>query len=1067
MPPIGGEPGEIGTEDLNESAPDDPCDETGSGGDSDNTLSDPVNLSTGEFTLKATDLVIPGRGFDFVLKRTYRSRTFSLLMGGYGYTLDAGAIMGFNWDMSYNIFLVSKGNTLVFHDGTGRSDTFTLIAGSTNTYGRDEYFRTITLNPDETFTMLHADGTRWEFAPLNNMGTTSKITAVVDRNGNTMTFEYETLPDDGDGVPYQGLLTMINDTLDSVTEISGGPQLHTRSISFHYDDVSYPTFLTSVTDWFGRTVTYEYDANRDLISVTTPAVTGTPNGNDFLAGKTTNYAYGNGISEPVFFCDQWVVECDEFEPPFCWWVCQPGSGSTFDVTRGLLNHNLIGIFDAKGQLILQNFYDPAKWANNPNFDRVTLQIYGNQALGNRFHFVYVPLTPALENNWAKRKTIDNNRMGQVMELFYDDKNRLVMRRDYTGLAPLPTFPTTDTSNRPENKLRAGDPDYFETRYDYDNNSRKTKITHPNGNFEEFFYDTTNPDRRFHGNLLSHTWNPGPLGGDQPSSITESFTYETGLGSCCGFNFVKTHTDGRKNDFNENVTLNDTVNDYDPNGNRIQTTHRDDGVENWTYNGFGQVLTHTLLDNGSGHRRVDKYTYYPIGHPSYGYLEKKIVDDGGLALTTTYEYDAVGNVTKKTDPRGNATEYVVNQLNQVVQETSRPVQTINPDGTIGPATVGYVRSTFYDENDNIVRVDIDNVDEAGNAVLGNPRLTTAYEYDFLNFMTRKTEEVDAGNNIDTLYGYNKNKKLTLVLYGEAINGNQLNNTVSGVYDERNLLFTVTRAAGDADQSTTQYDYDGNKNLVTITQGTEDTIAPRISIGTYDGYNRLVTSTDANGNIVTHHYDANHNRTSARVDGELWDVVGSAGNVQLSETTYAYDPEDRATQVDVAFFDAAGAPINIPGDSTPGLSRTTIAYSDNSQILSVTDDGDNKTTAIYDTANRRSVITDPKTNTITYAYDANSNVIQVKEDDKSDLVGGTTESFTTTYDYDNLDRLIQKTDNIGNAITYGYDSRNNRVLIVDALGHQTRYNVTLQPCAMSSVSVAQKRLGIRLAHLPTSC
>ena len=649
------------------------------------------------------------------------------------------------------------------------------------------------------------------------------------------------------------------------------------------------------------------------------------------------------------------------------------------------------------------------------------------------------LTPALENNWAKRKTIDNNRMGQVIELFYDDKNRLVMRRDYTGLAPDPSFPTTDTTNRPGAKLRASDPDYFETRYEYDNNSRKTKIIHPNLNVERFEYDVTNPDRRFHGNLLEHIWEPGPLLGDQ-ATITESFTYEDALGSCCGFNFVKTRTDGRRSDGEVTVPpIQDTVNDYDANGNRTQTTHRDGGIENWTYNGFGQVTTHTLPDNGSGHRREDTYTYYPVGHPSYGYLEKKIVDSspGGFNLTTTYEYDVVGNVTKKTDPRDNATVYVVNQLNQIVQATSRPVQTINPDGTIGPATAGYVRSTFYDENDNVIRVDIENRDELGNPDALNPTLTTTYEYDFLNFMTRKTEEVNFFKSVVTEYSYNKNKKLTQVLYGEATNGNQPNNKIDRVYDERNLLFTETRAAGDADQSTTQYDYDGNKNLTMITQGTEDTIAPRITTGTYDGYNRLDTSTDPNGNVATHHYDANHNRTSFRVDGELWDVFGSAGNVRLSEIAYAYDPMDRIIQGDAAFFDAAGVPINTPGDTTPGISRLTIDYSDNSQILSVIDDGNDTTTVTYDTADRRSVITDARTNTLTYAYDANSNVTQIIEADKPDLLGGSTESFTTTYDYDNLDRLITITDNVGNTNTHGYDSRNNRTLLIDALSNDTRY------------------------------
>ena len=44
-------------------------------------------------------------------------------------------------------------------------------------------------------------------------------------------------------------------------------------------------------DYLGRTVTFTYDANGNLSSVTTPAVTGTPTGNNFPNGMTTRYTY--------------------------------------------------------------------------------------------------------------------------------------------------------------------------------------------------------------------------------------------------------------------------------------------------------------------------------------------------------------------------------------------------------------------------------------------------------------------------------------------------------------------------------------------------------------------------------------------------------------------------------------------------------------------------------------------------------------------------------------------------------------------------------------------------------
>jgi len=245
----------------------------------------------------------------------------------------------------------------------------------------------------------------------------------------------------------------------------------------------------------------------------------------------------------------------------------------------------------------------------------------------------------------------------------------------------------------------------------------------------------------------------------------------------------------------------------------------------------------------------------------------------------------------------------------------------------------------------------------------------------------------------------------------------------LYDERDLVFREIRAEGDAKKSTIQYDYDRNGNLVTFRHGLED--APRISNYVYDAYNRRVTEADPMGNVTALGYDANGNQVRSRLAGELTDVAGSAGNVRLDSTTYFYDPMDRLIQTKTAFFDTDA---QIPIDDS--LATTRMFYNDNSQIIRVIDDNNHGTSTTYDTANRQSVITDTKSNTATYAYDANDNVISVTEVEKSDL-GNPDETFVTISEYDNLDRLIKTTDNVGNINEFGYDSRNNRTLHSDAL------------------------------------
>lgn len=69
-----------------------------------------------------------------------------------------------------------------------------------------------------------------------------------------------------------------------------------RPITYHYSD---QRRLAYIEDFIGRRVTFTYDDSGDLVAVTSPAVTGTPNGNDFPQGKTTRYAYSNGSTDPV------------------------------------------------------------------------------------------------------------------------------------------------------------------------------------------------------------------------------------------------------------------------------------------------------------------------------------------------------------------------------------------------------------------------------------------------------------------------------------------------------------------------------------------------------------------------------------------------------------------------------------------------------------------------------------------------------------------------------------------------------------------------------------------------
>lgn len=1039
-----------------------------------------VYAFSGEFHHSEIDLVIPGRGLDFIWARKYRSR------------IGPDTAQSSGWDFSYNIQIEACGPNVILHDGNSRQDL--LRRQPDGTYSTDQLFEEGTFS-NGVFILQFADKGTWQFFPLDGSAKQGKISRSTDRNGNFLLFAYD----------VSGRLVTITDTLN-------------RNISVAYNGNG---FIQSVTDFGGRQVRYEYDGEGNLAAAISPAVIGTPNGNDFPGGKTNRYTYSQGFAD------------------------------------SRLNHNLLTITDAKGQTWLQNIYATTTDPANPDFDHVTSVICGNS--NERSMFSYIPQTPAASNNFAVVKTIMNDRVGNVREYSYDAGNRLVMQRAFTGRA-ITNQITTETQNRPMNPLRTNDPPYFETRIEWNEDSLPTRVVHPNTNETQFVYESAvNPSAspRLRGNLRELHRLPGPLGGDQ-AEIVESFEYAPGFGTSRGmmarYEFQDIIVDGnpgmfaslrpnaggaarqtlglvtwprigqevvvarvhledsivssyyrsgaaggtiaaqlgvnivdyideddyiscvqyRETDFNfasrrggflcspiyvewDNIKdwsksrpvvadLNNdethwvgdcsitsfpsavtdargnvTTRSYDARGNCTNIVHRiPTSVDSFEYNSFGQLTAHVLPDNGSNHRRRDEFTYYNSGSQN-GYLHQRITDADGFVLITAHEYDPYGNLTRAIDARGNDTLVTRNSLNQIMRVSSRQVATAN-----GPVRVQ--RDYAYDANNNLVRFEVQNYDDLG-VLQANAQLTTTSGYEILNRLTSRTQEVDAVHGVVTDFGYDANRNRALVRFGEAVSGGDANNVVQFVYDERGLLFQTVRAPNSADPSTNQFDYDANSNL-------SRKIGFGVGANHYftianDGFDRRTSCTDSMGNVSTYHYDPNGNVVSNRFDGELTDVPGGAGNVRLREASFTYDAMDRLTQSDASFFDTT---TQLPiGD---GSVKHRYFYTGHSRVLSFIDDNTNATFFAYDTANRLALLTDAKSNTVAHGYDANGNVTAKTEVDKSDL-GNPDQTRLTTFAYDALDRPIQSVNNVNNTNRWSYDFRGNRLSSTDGRGNVTRY------------------------------
>ncbi len=954
--------------------------------EADEENSDPIYLATGEFHYEAVDLRIAGsNGHDFVWKRVYRSR------------LGPTTAQGAHWDFSCNKYIRADGDRRLVFAGDARKVTFG-IDGHDH-WVTKRYFRELHRIPDGRYVLTLAGGEEWVFAALDGSPAGGRILEERDRHGNSIRFDYDT----------GGRLIAVRDSLDSL----GNP----RVIRISYDGRG---FISAVTDFTGRQVRYTYyddgdpnGAGGDLATVTTPAVVDT---NDYPlpagaahrwpSGKTTRYTYTAGF------------------------------------TRDGLDHRMKSITDPNGQTFLRIDYafeepgyrpgPPVQFLWGPSGtstsagsvppgtdapplhpDRVTWMQAGNGA----YQYTYYRLKPVAGTSDAVRMTVVNDRVGNVEELLYDDRNLLVRRVEYTGRAD-PSVPTTLFTNRPGGKLRSDDPDFYLRRYEYDQNYMLTRLVHPNGNEERFVYDTGSAFPRSRGNLLRHERHAGPRGGDQPT-IVERFEYEPHS------NLVVRHVDGRGllTNYTRGLTGNAT---------RIVHPLVTTGVatpqvvqEDFEYDAIGRMTARIHPDDGSGHRRRDEFHYYAEG-PQTGYRMGRVIDAGGFDLATVWHYNRVGRVIREFDSKGNDSRFLVNQLDQVVMERSREVDL---DGT----KTRYVRESFFDANDNLARVEVQNVDETG-AVPVDESFTTTYEHDVLDRRTRTSREIGPGRFVVTEYTYDANENRVLTRRGESTNGNQPHNAVLVLFDERDLPFRVARGVGGLDASTTQYDYDGNRNVIRVRDGLEQT--PRLHRLSFDGFDRIWGAAgspavvDPEGNEFRLQYDANGKVTQLRVDGELREGISGA-NVRLHEESFLFDELNRLVRTEAKFFDLdTGAPRG--GD---GLVTTDIHFAANSLVSEVVDDNGHARRWKYDTANRVSVQTDAKGNEVRFSYDANSSRTKREEIARSDL-GTADQKFTTTFAYDGLDRLVEVADDVGNTHRLAYDSRGNVVRSEDALGTVVR-------------------------------
>lgn len=376
------------------------------------------------------------------------------------------------------------------------------------------------------------------------------------------------------------------------------------------------------------------------------------------------------------------------------------------------------------------------------------------------------------------------------------------------------------------------------------------------------------------------------------------------------------------------------------------------------------------------------------------LKSTLEDELGLKVATSYEYDALDNLTKVTDPRQKATSYTYNAFGEVTQEVS-------PDR----------KTTTY------------TYDSAGNLKTRTdarvPSVTTAYEYDALNRVTKIT----AGSEVQTFI-YD-----TPCAFGKG-------------------RLCETRAL----DANTQFAYARDGQIATrreiMTVGGVQANYP--TTHGYDAAGRLTTIQYPNGMKVGYVYNRDK-PTSMEV------TIGTTKTTIISGATY--EPFGQANGWTygnglkrIISYNKDGQAIGISTNGTGPLQSLTYAFDANNRIGKITNAPYSTNTQEYgyDGISRAQKFILPVDGTWTYSYDSTGNRT------KLEVVKNGQTTRTDTYTIDSTNNRLN-TIGGGQTAAFGYDAAGNTT---SAYGLTLAYNGLnrLQTVSRSGVVVGEYRYNV---------
>jgi RHS repeat-associated protein/uncharacterized repeat protein (TIGR01451 family) len=740
-----------------------------------------------------------------------------------------------------------------------------------------------------------------------------------------------------------------------------------------------------------------------------------------------------------------------------------GATSVSDPNGNTLTINANGITSSSGQNVVFTRDPQGRITQiaDPNGNSLTYSYDGSGNLstfvdrvGNVTTFAYDP-TRLLTNIVAPNGI-------QAVKNVYDAQGRLASTTDASGNTT--TYTHALAANQEAVKDRLGNI----TTYTYDQDGNITQTIDALGNVSSATFDSND-------NKLTETvCTKAP---PDCAPVTMTYTYDPLGNRASETDSLNNQTTYTYNAFRQPLVVTDplhhpTTNVYDAQGNLQSTQDAIGNLTTYTNNAQGQprqikdalngLTTFAYAPQGRVTQQTDAlnnstaFTYDTNGNRLSQAVTRTKSDGTKETLTTQYQYDANGRLTKTINPDSTFTQTVYNSLGKPsdtfdalkrkthfdYDQNGRLVKTTYPDSTFETIT--------YDANDHRLTF----TDRANH--------TTSYTYDAAGRLTKTTfvdnsttqtvydaagrtiQTIDALNN-STSFGYDAAGRRTSITdalqhttnFGYDAAGNQtsitdaLQHTTTLVYDANNRRVqtiypdqstdsvgydAVGRQTSKTDQAgkIIQYGYDAVGRLTSVTQTLSG--SPLVTNYAYDEVGNRISQTDANSHTTKFAYDQLGRRITRTLPLGMSEAYGydAVGNLTSKKdfnghtTTYQHDTSNRLLSKTADSFFSTGA---CAGNAC-GTTQVSFTYTATGRRLSMTD-ASGVTNYTYDTRDRLLTKAAPA-GTLTYTYDAAGNTLT--------LNSSNTAGASMTYGYDPLNRLSSVTDASG-VTTYSYDAVGN--------------------------------------------